>query len=131
MDSEPGHSMIVWSVRLSVALYMVATFCWLRPDQKSQDLVSPESRTAAADPSILWYRRCWMAAWVLCLIHVTCAYHFQHHWSQTAAQRHTAELTQRVTGLYWSGGLYINYAFLVWWGLDVLRCHRRPMQTSP
>lgn len=58
----------------------------------------------------------WTGAWILCVVHVICAYHFQHHWSQAAARQHTAEMTDRVVGWYWSGGLYVNYAFLAVWG---------------
>ncbi len=133
MDSEPGHSLIVWTVRLSVALYMASVLSWLLPEQKTSHAGTVPSApgTTRTGQWAIWYRRCWTAAWVLCLTHVACAYHFQHHWSQSAALRHTAELTGRVTGLFWSGGLYVNYAFLAWWGMDVLRCQLLPHHTSP
>lgn len=57
----------------------------------------------------------------MCVVHVVCAYHFEHHWSQAAALKHTAEMTDRVIGWYWAGGLYVNYAFLVAWGIDAMR----------
>jgi len=67
------------------------------------------------------YRFSWTASWLLCVVHVLCAFHFEHHWSHTAGLKHTAEMTHRVVGIMWGGGLYINYVFLTWWGIDVAR----------
>lgn len=110
MDSEPGRSLIVWTVRASVACYCCCL--WLHVGRPSRG-------------SHRWYAIFWAASWALCLVHVLFAYHFEHHWSQAAALRHTAELTDKVVGVYWSGGLYINYLFLAVWAGDVLKCCRR------
>jgi hypothetical protein len=53
------------------------------------------------------------------LAHVACAYHFYHNWSQAAAYRETARQTAEVTGLDWGGGLFINYALVIGWVVDV------------
>ena len=34
-------------------------------------------------------------------------------------------MTERVVGIYWSGGLYINYVFLAVWGADAVTQFRR------
>ena len=47
------------------------------------------------------------------------AYHFYHNWSQAAAYRETARQTAEVTGLVWGGGLFINYALIIGWVVDV------------
>lgn len=107
MDSEPGRSLIVWTVRLAVACYCGCL--WIRVARSELKSHRP-------------YRWLWAVSWAFCLIHVLCAYHFEHHWSQAAALKHTADLTEKVVGLYWSGGLYINYLFLILWGADVIRC---------
>lgn len=108
MDSEPGRSLIVWSVRIGVACYAVAVWLWfLRPLQTEADYVR--------------FRKFWLAAWLLVVVHVLLAFHFEHHWSHTAAIQHTAEMTQRVVGWHWSGGLYINYVFLLLWAADIIR----------
>lgn len=107
MDSEPGRSLIVWTVRLSVACYCYCVWRRVQRGQSSHDRI---------------YSCVWGVSWLLCLIHVLCAYHFEHRWSQAAALRHTAELTQAVVGLYWSGGIYVNYLFLSIWAFDVCRC---------
>jgi hypothetical protein len=78
-------------------------------------------------------RLAWTIACVSLLVHVACAYHFYHGWSQDSAYRETARQTAEVFGLDWGGGLYINYALMAcwvadvawWWrGLDIYR--RRP-----
>lgn len=106
MVAEPGHSLILWTVRLGVVCYCAAVWLWAVPVGK-RDQRQP------------WFRILWTAAWLLVVAHVICAFHFQHRWSHTAALAHTAEMTQRVVGWYWSGGLYINYAFLLLWGADI------------
>lgn len=106
MDSLLGSTLILWTVRLSVGLYAAALWRYL--------FVLRRKRQADRIYLILW-----TASWVMCVIHVLCAFHFEHHWSHAAGLRHTAEMTGRVVGIYWDGGLYINYAFLAWWGLDV------------
>jgi hypothetical protein len=72
-------------------------------------------------------RRNWDAvarmAWTLGLIsliaHVACAYNFYHNWSHAAAYRETARQTAEVIGLDWGGGLFINYALIIGWVIDV------------
>ena len=64
-------------------------------------------------------RLAWTFGCVGLLAHVACAYHFYHGWSQRAAYVDTARQTDEVFGLDWGGGLYINYALLAGWVLDV------------
>lgn len=99
--------LIVWTVRISVALYAVVLWRWMaRPAQTNhRDTVE----------SVLW-----LASWAFCLVHVLLAFHFAHHWSHRAAMQHTAEVTARVTGWFWGAGIYANYAFLLWWGVDAV-----------
>jgi hypothetical protein len=51
--------------------------------------------------------------------HFICAFHFYHHWSQESAYRDTARQTAAVVGYNWGGGLFINYAVLIGWIVDV------------
>ncbi len=108
MDSFTGRILILWTVRIAVLLYAIAAWRYLFVcrNRKSSDSV---------------YKITWAAAWAFCVVHVAFAFHFEHHWSHTAAIRHTAEMTERVVGLNWGGGLWINYAFLTWWGVDAVR----------
>ncbi|MCM3869102.1 MAG: hypothetical protein ND895_00215 [Pyrinomonadaceae bacterium] len=64
-------------------------------------------------------RLAWTVACVGLLAHVTCAFHVYHGWSHTSAYLDTARQTDEVVGLNWGGGLYINYALLICWVLDV------------
>jgi len=113
METEPGLSLILWTVRISVALYVVALYRFLN---------CPKSDSG----SDRVYRMTWTAAWLMCVVHVICAFHFQHHWNHSAALQHTADMTERVVGIHWAGGLYINYLFLIWWGIDVARLWLKP-----
>ncbi len=70
------------------------------------------------------YSACWFSAWVLCVLHVICAFQFRHHWVHALAIQHTAQMTERVIGIRWGGGLYINYIFLVCWGIFAVHAVR-------
>jgi len=61
----------------------------------------------------------WTVAFAAMLAHVACAFHFYHRWSHEAAYLDTARQTKGVFGLEWGGGLYVNYALLMGWLLDV------------
>ncbi len=65
-------------------------------------------------------RMAWTAGCVSLLVHVACAFHFYHNWSQDVAYRETARQTAEVTGLDWGGGLFINYALVAGWVIDVI-----------
>ncbi len=109
--------MIAHTAQLSVACYLIAL--WLSTRSRAGD--KPSTGVA-----------CWWTAGLLALtIHVVCAFHFLHHWNHTAALQHTAQRTAEVTGWHWSGGLYINYMFLLFWGVDVVRVWRETLRNTP
>jgi hypothetical protein len=64
-----------------------------------------------------------LAAWTIGCIsliaHFICAFHFYHNWSHELAYRDTARQTEEIVGLNWGGGLFINYAVLVGWIVDI------------
>jgi hypothetical protein len=117
MDTDLGRNLILWTVRASVALYVVAGWRYLFIVRKSSHV----------DPC---YRWCWLCSWLMCVIHVSCAYHFEHRWSQSTALAHTAAMTDRVVGINWGGGLYVNYVFLCYWGFDAVRLLTNPNRSS-
>ncbi len=49
------------------------------------------------------------------VLHTGLALHLRHAWSQADAMREIARQTAEVTGLGFSGGLFVNYAFLAFW----------------
>lgn len=65
-------------------------------------------------------RLIWTLGCVALLAHVAGAFHFYHQWSHGAAYRDTARQTYEMFGINSGGGLFINYALLVMWILDVL-----------
>jgi len=65
-------------------------------------------------------RWAWTIACACLCLHVICAYHFYHRWSQDSAYRETARQTANVVGIEWGGGLYFNYALIAGWLLDVV-----------
>ena len=64
-------------------------------------------------------RLIWTIAVASLIAHFICAYQFYHHWSHDSAYIDTARQTEAVTGLNWGGGLFINYAFIILWTIDV------------
>ncbi len=80
-----------------------------------------------------WARWAWTMGGVGLLTHVVCAYHFYHDWSQDSVYRETARQTAEVFGLNWGGGIYVNYAFIaawlvevIWWWRGLAVYERRP-----
>ena len=72
-------------------------------------------------------------AFVFLIIHVALAFHFFHQWSQESVYRETARQTEEVFAINWGGGMYVNYAFMLGWMIDVIwwwrgleRYRRRP-----
>jgi hypothetical protein len=96
---DPGPLITVLSARASAAIYVIAI--WLLLEGK---------RRACR----LW----WMAALILHLVHVYCAFEYFYAWSHTIAYRETARETLQLFGLNFGGGLYLNYAFTVLWSAD-------------
>lgn len=64
-------------------------------------------------------RLAWTVACVSLLAHVASAFHFYHGWSQESAYRETARQTAAVIGINWGGGIYFNYAVVLFWVIDV------------
>ena len=62
----------------------------------------------------------WLTGWSLLVVHVGCAFHFQHGWSHTAAYDHTAQRTAEATGWAWGGGVFFNYSTIAIWGADLV-----------
>lgn len=151
MDSEPGRSLIVWTIRVSVALYAWSLFTFVKcqrqqrqqstsvawaPGPWTHSVHGPgnlvTSRTDIGSPQKLPHADLyvWTASWFLCVVHVIFAFHFEHNWSHQEALKHTAEVTASVTGLNWGIGLYVNYLFLGAWGVDVVRRFQTPAATT-
>ena len=64
-------------------------------------------------------RAVWTVACASLIAHFICAFQFHHGWSHAAAYRDTARQTGEVFGLNWGGGLFVNYALLIAWMVDI------------
>ncbi len=115
MSPEAGEHLMLWTVRASVGCYVIALW----------------RRLFVVEQSDRVYSRFWFASWLLCVLHVVCAFHFRHHWNHDTAIQHTADMTERVVGLKWGGGLYINYVFLLCWGCSAIHGFRHQGSSTP
>lgn len=98
---------IVWTARIGMTCYALRL------------LVEVAARDAAARR--VWARGLWTIGWLVMGVHFALAFHIQHGWSHAHAVADTARRTAEVVGWYWGGGVWINYAFLAAWTLDVAR----------
>ena len=89
-----GQGLTVWAVRGAACCYAVA-------------LVPSRFRLAF-----------WTAGLALYLVHVWGAFEYFHSWSHAAAFQETARQTGEMFGVYWGGGLYLNYLFTIAWAGD-------------
>jgi hypothetical protein len=64
-------------------------------------------------------RIAWTIACASLFAHFICAFQYYHSWSHTHAYVETARQTEEVFRLNWGGGLFINYALLSVWIVDV------------
>lgn len=62
----------------------------------------------------------WTAGCVVFLVHVVCAFHFEHRWDHSAAFEATAKRTAEMTGWKSGIGLFVNEAFLCMWLIDTV-----------
>ncbi|RLS34905.1 MAG: hypothetical protein DWH81_14860 [Planctomycetota bacterium] len=112
-----GDRMIALTAQWAVAGYAIAVLFSVR--QRSGERPSR---------SVAFF---WTAGLVGLAVHMVCAFHFLHHWSHSAALKHTALRTFEVTGWSWAGGLYINYAFLLFWIWEAVRLWRESLGLAP
>ena len=77
---------------------------------------SSSGKRATWDPAT---RAIWTIACASMIVHFITAFHFYHGWSHAAAYADTARQTREVFGLNWGGGVFINYALLIVWMVDI------------
>jgi hypothetical protein len=61
----------------------------------------------------------WTIACFSLVLHFVSAFHFYHEWSHAAASRDTARQTYDVVGVASGVGVFVNYALLTVWVLDI------------
>jgi len=72
------------------------------------------------------WRAAWMAGALLALTHSVAAFGFFYQWSHATAERLTTAQSAALTGVSFSGGIYVNYLFLAVWLADAFWWWLRP-----
>ncbi|MCA9071597.1 MAG: hypothetical protein KDA84_21875, partial [Planctomycetaceae bacterium] len=106
---------------------LLAVLCYL-----TRVLLDASGRKS--DWATRWNRVIWTIGCAVLWLHIAAAFHFVHQWSHESAVRQTAEQTGDLTGWYWGGGVYINYALALFWLGDVIAWWRKGLdypQRSP
>jgi len=83
-------------------------------------------RTLAGGRAASW---AWPASAIgaaIAVAHVVIAMGARHGWSHDAAVAATARQTSAVYGLDWGGGVFVNYAFVVLWIVELWKWRRAP-----
>ncbi len=62
----------------------------------------------------------WTLSGLCLLLHIALALHFVHHWNQASVYVETARQTAEVFGVNWGGGMFVNYALLTLWMIDLV-----------
>lgn len=81
-------------------------------------------REDGSAPRFFW----WASATGLLLaaVHVTLALAINHDWNHAVAWQVTETRTRELFGVGWGGALAGNYAFLIYWGIDLGRWRANP-----
>ena len=110
-DLEPHVADLLtrWTVRLAIACYIGRVALDLRR------LGTIDSNRVGQTARWLW-----TVGGAFYLAHVLCAFSFVHDWNHGHALKHTAAQTKELTGVDWGGGLYLNYAFTLFWLGDIV-----------
>jgi len=118
VELQLDELLIRWSVRLAIACYFGRVII----DVGRFRRVCKNTTTAVV-------RRLWTIGCLLYLLHVLCAFAFVHHWSHEQALVHTVQQTANITGIPWEGGIYVNYAFTLFWLGDTIAWWLRGTRT--
>lgn len=107
-----GDALIRGTVRVAVLLYAASLLLRLL--------------ARGRPPWLIAARLAWGVGFVAFLAHLVCAFEFVHHWSHAAAVADTARQTGEVVGWHWGGGVWVNHAFALVWGADVIWWNASP-----
>lgn len=109
MSIDFGQSFSLWTVRLAVLCWFAFAWILIGELPRRGSLEKPKTERRVSQIA----RWLWILATALLAIHIVTAFAFFHQWSHAVAATHTAERTEEFTGLYWSGGIWLNYLLLV------------------
>jgi hypothetical protein len=92
---------------------------------------SGRSLTPRGLPPPRWAWWAFVMGLALAVVHTLLAFAIVHGWSHSAALERTAFQTQRLYGVAFEGGLYVNYLFLAVWFADALWWRSSPSSVRP
>ena len=105
---DTGEFLTRGTIWVSIAGYAIGSVIFA--------MSSPSRRSATWDAAA---RVIWTIACASLIAHFISAFQFYHDWSHAAAYADTARQTREAFGFNWGGGVFINYALLITWMLDV------------
>jgi len=79
---------------------------------------------AATRGSRAW--RVWAIGALLAAVHIPIAFAARYDWSHLAAEQETARRTAEMFGVYWAGGVFVNYLFIAAWLVEAWWWRARP-----
>jgi hypothetical protein len=98
------EALVAWTIRLALLFYFAVVFLKLHAKQGPSGLC----------------RWIWTAGGLLLAVHIALAMAWAHGWNYDAVYQATAEDTAKVTGTYWGGGVWLNFAMLGMWLADIV-----------
>lgn len=110
MNPAFADEVVSWTARVAVAGWFGRV--WI-------DVVQAANAQAFRPNQLA--RLLWTMGLLFYIGHVTAAFAFVHDWSHTRALGHTARQTELAVGIQTGIGLWINYAFSVFWLIDTAR----------
>lgn len=102
-----GDFLTHWSARGAAICYVAAVLLQIMPRPAQSSLHSAA-------------RLAWSLGALLICLHVAFAMHFTYHWNHAQMVAETTRQTREFAGINWSGGAYVNYAFMLVWAGDAL-----------
>ena len=113
-----GELLTLGTIWVSIAGYAIGSVIFA---------MSSSSRRSATWDSAA--RVIWTIAFASMTAHFISAFQFSHGWSHAAAYADTARQTREAFGINWGGGVFINYALLIAWMVDLVWWWRRGLDS--
>ncbi len=117
---DTGEFLTRGTIWVSIVGYAVGTVIFALPNERPPRFGTQVTESLGRTRWDSAARVVWTAACASLIAHFISAFHFYHGWSHAAAYADTAQQTQELFGLNWGGGLFINYALLLAWILDIV-----------
>jgi hypothetical protein len=95
-----------------------------RGADRSEPRASARAAELALATAVAW--RIWALGALLAAVHIPIAFAARYQWSHLAAEQETARRTAEMFGVYWAGGVFVNYLFIAAWLVEAWWWRARP-----